>query len=73
MVSYLVRRDRLHALVLAGGTITSVELGAYLPVAETVRRLLSDLDTAADQRLPANSRRSSGPAPTGRRPPSIRR
>ncbi|MEV0135078.1 CHAT domain-containing protein [Dactylosporangium sp. NPDC050688] len=53
MVTYLVRRDRLHALVLAGGSITSVELGAYLPVAETVRRLLSDLDTAADQRLPA--------------------
>ncbi|MEV4511984.1 CHAT domain-containing protein [Dactylosporangium sp. NPDC049525] len=53
MVSYLVRRDRLHALVLAGGTITSVELGAYAPVAESVRRLLSDLDTAADRRLPA--------------------
>ncbi|MEV4137675.1 CHAT domain-containing protein [Dactylosporangium sp. NPDC049742] len=53
MVSYLVRRDRLHALVLAGGAITSVELGPYAPVAESVRRLLSDLDTAADRRLPA--------------------
>lgn len=52
MVSYLVRRDRLHALILADGTITSVELGAYAPVAESVRRLLSDLDTAADRRLP---------------------
>ncbi|MET7423884.1 CHAT domain-containing protein [Dactylosporangium sp. NPDC005555] len=52
MVSYLIRRDRLHALVLAGGVITSVELGAYAPVAEAVRRLLSDLDTAADRRLP---------------------
>ncbi|GAA3190062.1 CHAT domain-containing protein [Dactylosporangium siamense] len=52
MVTYLVRRDQLHALVLASGTITSVELGAYAPVAESVRRLLSDLDTAADRRLP---------------------
>ncbi|MFC5005746.1 CHAT domain-containing protein [Dactylosporangium cerinum] len=52
MVTYLVRRDRLHALVLACGTITSVELGAYALVAESVRRLLSDLDTAADRRLP---------------------
>jgi tetratricopeptide (TPR) repeat protein len=52
MVSFLVRRDRLHALVLAGGAIDSVELGPYAPVAESVRRLLSDLDTAADRRLP---------------------
>ena len=52
MVSFLVRRDRLHALVLDGTGITLVELGDYAPVAEAVRRLLSDLDAVADRRLP---------------------
>ncbi|WP_344406435.1 CHAT domain-containing protein, partial [Dactylosporangium fulvum] len=52
MVSYLVRRDRLHAIVLDGHTTSIVDLGDYAPVAEAVRRLLSDLDAAADRRVP---------------------
>jgi tetratricopeptide (TPR) repeat protein len=52
MVSYLVRGDRLHALVLAGGSARLVGLDGYPPVAEAVRRLLGDLEMLANTRLP---------------------
>jgi hypothetical protein len=52
LVSYLIRAGRLHALVLAGGAVTVLDLGGYDPVAEAVRKLLADLNAVANTRLP---------------------
>jgi tetratricopeptide (TPR) repeat protein len=53
MVSFLVHRGGLHALVLADGSITRMELGSYAVVSELARRLLGDLNALTSARMPA--------------------
>ncbi|USX56592.1 CHAT domain-containing protein [Lentzea sp. HUAS12] len=54
MVSYVHRAGRLFALVLRNGTTTLTELGSREAAAETVRRLISDLDAMSSWQLPAD-------------------
>jgi CHAT domain-containing protein len=56
MVSFLVHRGRIHALVLADGSITRVELGSYADISEVARRLLGDLNALTSARMPATLR-----------------
>jgi tetratricopeptide (TPR) repeat protein len=53
LVGILASDGRMHAVVLARGTVRLVRLGSAEAAAEAARRLNADLDTLAGRRLPA--------------------
>jgi hypothetical protein len=53
LVSILARDDVLHAVVVNGGGVRLIRLGAAEAAGEAVLRLAADLDTLAGRRLPA--------------------
>jgi hypothetical protein len=53
LVSIVARDGKMHAVVLADGSVQLVGLGDYGAVSEAARRLTADLDALAGRQLPA--------------------